>query len=195
MRRKLFQRVRAKIVNRLFMAKPSFCPQLMEIYGFVYDISQIQVAIASLAEGPREHLLSAPRCLCKQIMKASQTHLYILEEYAEAQTSQREQNAKPTLDNTVEKIQNALENVCKAAQKQARLYQESIRDMSELEDTTGVELYQVGCGPRGAAGLCGRTRGSRGGGDQAHLPGLSTTAGARNALRSRGTVACLIALG
>ncbi len=35
-----------------------------------------------------------------------------------------------------------VEKVCKAAQKQARIYQESIRDMSELEDTTGVELYQ-----------------------------------------------------
>eukprot|EP00951_Prasinocladus_malaysianus_P010941 scaffold80734_cov29-Prasinocladus_malaysianus.AAC.1 len=76
-------------------------------------------------------------------MKASQTHLYTLQEYAECQTVQREQHAKPTLDNLVEKIQSALESVCKSAQKQARLYQESIRDMSELEDTTGVELYQV----------------------------------------------------
>lgn len=35
-----------------------------------------------------------------------------------------------------------VERVCKEAQKQARIYQESIRDMAELEDTTGVELFQ-----------------------------------------------------
>ena len=32
--------------------------------------------------------------------------------------------------------------MCKEAQKQARMYQESIRDIAELEDTTGVELFQ-----------------------------------------------------
>jgi len=76
-----------------------------------------------------------------QIVRENQTHLFTLTEFAEVQTQQREQHAKPTLDNLVEKIQTTLENICKAAQKQARLYQESIRDMSELEDTTGVELY------------------------------------------------------
>ena len=35
-----------------------------------------------------------------------------------------------------------VEKVCKEAQKQARIYQESIRDMAELDDTTGVELFQ-----------------------------------------------------
>ena len=35
-----------------------------------------------------------------------------------------------------------VERVCKEAQKQARIYQESIRDMAELDDTTGVELFQ-----------------------------------------------------
>lgn len=35
-----------------------------------------------------------------------------------------------------------VERVCKEAQKQARIYQESIRDIAELEDTTGVELFQ-----------------------------------------------------
>ena len=35
-----------------------------------------------------------------------------------------------------------MERVCKEAQKQARIYQESIRDIAELDDTTGVELFQ-----------------------------------------------------
>lgn len=35
-----------------------------------------------------------------------------------------------------------LERVCKEVQKQAALYQESIRDAAELQDTTGVELFQ-----------------------------------------------------
>jgi dynein heavy chain len=35
-----------------------------------------------------------------------------------------------------------LEQVCREVQQQAALYQESIRDASELEDTTGVELFQ-----------------------------------------------------
>jgi hypothetical protein len=36
----------------------------------------------------------------------------------------------------------ALEKLCRDVQAQAVLYQESIRDASELEDTTGVELLQ-----------------------------------------------------
>jgi dynein heavy chain len=36
----------------------------------------------------------------------------------------------------------ALERLCRDVQAQAVLYQESIRDASELEDTTGVELLQ-----------------------------------------------------
>lgn len=38
-----------------------------------------------------------------------------------------------------------LERVCRDVQQQAALYQESVRDESELGDTTGVELGQVGC--------------------------------------------------
>lgn len=39
-----------------------------------------------------------------------------------------------------------LEQLCKDVQAQAVLYQESIRDASELEDTTGVELYPAAAG-------------------------------------------------
>jgi hypothetical protein len=50
--------------------------------------------------------------------------------------TQRSQQWSPALHAQV------LETVCCEVQKQARLYQESIRDVSELEDTTGVELLQ-----------------------------------------------------
>lgn len=39
-----------------------------------------------------------------------------------------------------------LEQLCKDVQAQAVLYQESIRNVSELEDTTGVELYPAASG-------------------------------------------------
>lgn len=39
-----------------------------------------------------------------------------------------------------------LEQLCKDVQAQAVLYQESIRNASELEDTTGVELYPTAAG-------------------------------------------------
>lgn len=39
-----------------------------------------------------------------------------------------------------------LEQLCKDVQAQAVLYQESIRNASELEDTTGVELYPAAAG-------------------------------------------------
>lgn len=34
-----------------------------------------------------------------------------------------------------------LEQLCREVQQQATLYQESIRDAAELQDTTGVELF------------------------------------------------------
>ena len=62
--------------------------------------------------------------------------------------STREHKAKPALEAIVEKVQKVLERVCREVQKQARLYQQSVRDQTELEDTTGVELLQgrsAGC--------------------------------------------------
>ncbi len=59
------------------------------------------------------------------------------------QVNTREHKAKPALESIVEKVQKVLERVCREVQKQARLYQQSVRDQTELEDTTGVELLQV----------------------------------------------------
>lgn len=43
-------------------------------------------------------------------------------------------------------VLQVLEQLCKDVQAQAVLYQESIRNASELEDTTGVELYPAAAG-------------------------------------------------
>lgn len=56
--------------------------------------------------------------------------------------STRQNKASHQLEAAVERVQQVLERVCREVTKQAKLYQESVRDESELEDTTGVQLYQ-----------------------------------------------------
>jgi len=51
-------------------------------------------------------------------------------------------------------MQAVLERICRDVTKQARLYQESIRDESELTDKTGVNLYQVRSRRWPRAALC-----------------------------------------
>ena len=75
-----------------------------------------------------------------------------VQEYADEQMQLREHKARPMLESIVDKLQKVLEKVCKEVQKQARLYQESVRDQTELEDTTGVELIQAGAGQGGGGG-------------------------------------------
>ncbi|KAK3267509.1 hypothetical protein CYMTET_23939 [Cymbomonas tetramitiformis] len=117
-RKKLFCQVRNRLTRRLFLAKPTFCPSLMELQGYVYELSEVR------------------------IMMANGNHLYNLDEYAELQISQRQHKAAPALEAAVERVQQVLEKICREVTKQARLYQESIRNDSELEDKTGVNLYQ-----------------------------------------------------
>lgn len=64
------------------------------------------------------------------------------------QVATREARAKPALDGIADRIQKVLERVCREVAATAALYQESIRDPSELADTTGVELG--GCARAGA---------------------------------------------
>lgn len=45
----------------------------------------------------------------------------------------RERTARPGLEAVVDKIQRVLEGVCREVQRQARLYQESVRDQAELQ--------------------------------------------------------------
>jgi hypothetical protein len=68
---------------------------------------------------------------------------FVLDDFAEAQTNQRTQKALPALESVYGRMEATLERICRDVTKQARLYQESIRDESELTDKTGVNLYQV----------------------------------------------------
>ncbi|KAG2501733.1 hypothetical protein HYH03_000233 [Edaphochlamys debaryana] len=123
-RQKNFRKVKSQIEDSLFLAKPTFCAHLMEIFAAVDEIR------------------STPFASCNN------AHLYALQEFAELQVNTREHKAKPALEGTVEKVQKVLERVCREVQKQARLYQQSVRDQAELDDTTGVELLQgrsAGC--------------------------------------------------
>ena len=115
-RKKLFNQVRARLVRKLFLAKPTFCPALMEINSLVHEITEVKV------------------------INASPNHLYTLDEYAEQQKAQREQKALPALESCCERAQAVLEKLCREVTAQAKLYQESIRDEAELEDKTGVQL-------------------------------------------------------
>eukprot|EP00242_Pyramimonas_sp_CCMP2087_P005349 CAMPEP_0198205188 /NCGR_PEP_ID=MMETSP1445-20131203/8681_1 /TAXON_ID=36898 /ORGANISM="Pyramimonas sp., Strain CCMP2087" /LENGTH=1441 /DNA_ID=CAMNT_0043877371 /DNA_START=94 /DNA_END=4415 /DNA_ORIENTATION=+ len=118
-RQKLFSQVRNRLTRRLFLAKPTFCPSLMELYSNVYELSKVQLMSIIPNHQP-----------------------YNLEEFSEVQITQRGHKAVPALEAVVERMQAVLEKICREVTKQARLYQESIRDESELEDKTGVNLYQ-----------------------------------------------------
>lgn len=39
--------VRARLSRRLFLAKPTFCASLMEIYGYVSDTNEVQLMVAN----------------------------------------------------------------------------------------------------------------------------------------------------
>lgn len=123
-RQKNFNRIRKQIEDNLFLAKPTFCPHLKEIFTYAAELRHVSFTTSNA------------------------NHLYQLQEYADLQMTTREHKARPALESIVEKMQKVLERVCKEVQKQAKLYQESVRDQAELEDTTGVELVQgrsAGC--------------------------------------------------
>ena len=115
-RKKLFNQVRARLIRRLFLAKPTFCPALMEINSIVHEMTEVK------------------------IVNASASHLYMLDEFAQQQTQQRTHKALPALESCCERGQAVLEKLCREVTAQAKLYQESIRDEAELEDKTGVQL-------------------------------------------------------
>lgn len=143
-RRKLFLRVRAKLEERLFLAKPTFAPAILSIVASISDLSSFPMTGATLphqedkikvAEGG--NLIDESAGIKEKVPTAKER----LEAYEKSQTNHREQIVKPRLEELISRVQVTLEGVCKEAQKQAKLYQESIRDLSELEDTTGVDLY------------------------------------------------------
>ncbi|KAF5838995.1 dynein heavy chain, N-terminal region 2-domain-containing protein [Dunaliella salina] len=124
-RQKHFRNVRQKVEDNLFLVKPTFSSHALEILAAACELKNVSFT------------------------SYNPTHLYTLQEWADLQTSTREQKARPMLESIVEKIQHVLEHVCRDVQKQAQLYQESVRDQAELDDTNGVELVQGRAAGRG----------------------------------------------
>ena len=89
-RKTLFNRVRQRIEERLFLAKPTFCSHLIDIHSHAADIAAVKMAYCN------------------------PNHLYQLEEYADLQLATREQKAKPALEAIAEKIQQ-VGGLCKVA--------------------------------------------------------------------------------
>ena len=145
-RKKLFNRVRSKVEERLFLARSTFVPSIASILGVISELQTFPMVGAqpshqedkAKAGDGMGGLVDESLGGGKERMPSAKEKL---EQYEKAMTVHREQVLKPKLEELVGRIQVALEQVCKEAQKQAKLYQESIRDLAELEDTTGVDLY------------------------------------------------------
>ncbi|BDA47981.1 hypothetical protein COCOBI_11-2380 [Coccomyxa sp. Obi] len=65
---------------------------------------------------------------------------YEIDRWADLQTSNREQHAKPALDALLKTAEQEAENVCRLVGRRAREWAQSVRDLSELADDTGVEM-------------------------------------------------------
>ena len=117
-----------QVVTREQKAKPAIESTSEKVQQVILPSESMSSILRSGNSVTQLHCAHVPRkpiCLCKT--SASTLHL----------PDVRHQSM-PNLPVTLQIV----ERVCKEAQKQARIYQESIRDMAELEDTTGVELFQ-----------------------------------------------------
>jgi dynein heavy chain len=103
-RQKNFNRVKKVIEGNLFQAKPTFLPHLKQIMAAADKIRLVNFSYAN------------------------PSHLYNLQEYSDLQATTRDQKARPALEQIVDEMQKVLELVCKEVNKQAKLYQESVRD-------------------------------------------------------------------
>ena len=56
----------------------------------------------------------------------------------------REQKARPAVEAVADKIQRVLESVCKEVNRQARLYQESVRDQVGQFSWFYISVGQIG---------------------------------------------------
>ena len=113
-RHKLYMQVREKLKRKLFLAKETFCPAMMELRSLIYDI---EITPLSLISG---------------------THLYHLDEFADQQQQHRSQKAVPQLESLVDRMQRILERVAKDVVTQERHYRVSVE--KELGDRTGISL-------------------------------------------------------
>ena len=113
-RHTLYRQVRERLKKRLFLAKPTFCPTLMEVYGFVTDVSN--TALSNI----------------------SNNHCYNIDEFAEQQHQHRIQKAIPAIEGFIERIQRVLEKVAREVITQERQYRASVE--KEIGDRTGISL-------------------------------------------------------
>jgi hypothetical protein len=51
-RQKLFAQVRARLTRRLFLAKPTFCPSLMELAAYVDELRDVQMLVTGQVGPP-----------------------------------------------------------------------------------------------------------------------------------------------
>ena len=77
-RQKLFAQVRARLTRRLFLAKPTFCPSLMELAAYVDELRDVQMLVTGQGQHDKQPS--------------------VLDDFAEAQTNQRTQKALPALE-------------------------------------------------------------------------------------------------
>ena len=113
-RHTLYRQVRDRLQKKLFLAKPTFCPTLMEIYGLVTDVSN--TALSNI----------------------SHNYCYNIDEFSDQQQQHRVQKAIPAIEGLVERIQRVLERVAREVITQERQYRASVE--KEIGDRTGISL-------------------------------------------------------
>lgn len=138
-RRRKFERKRAQLQRTLFLAQPTFCSPICELLKVIDEIRSLDLARLTPPTGKEARdnpLDTTPGKNSGHIHPGTE-----LKQYVRKQTEIRELELE-AINNRMQRVQSILEAVCREAQKQAKLYRESIRDLKELKDTTGVDLYQ-----------------------------------------------------
>lgn len=116
-RKRHFNRIVSQLEKRLFLAKPTFVNALLELHSHLYEVKCISFVDTSVQLPMHMERFSDRMCEWRN-------------------------NQMQAVQNAIEQAQDVLERVCKEVTRLARLYQESIRDESELNDTVGVNLEQ-----------------------------------------------------
>jgi dynein heavy chain len=172
--RKKFRAIRSEVKKQLFAVRPTFAGALQQIKAAVAELSSVSFAHANpnhtymLAEygelqaATREQKakpaldgavdkIQKVGLLCTAVTSTvpvmSGSHRAAIG--SAQQCTQHEQSLHPMHTGcALSMLVQVLEKLCKDVQTQAVLYQESVRDASELEDTTGVELYPAASGSK-----------------------------------------------
>ena len=129
-RYKLYCMQRNKLVRRLFLAKVSFCPTLVEINALCHDMQYTRLLSIDTAETPSARWVKAshdpPRWqLRAQPMVDTSAPAVRISDFLEAQQEVRGVAAK-TFEQHVDKLQALLEKVCRDVTTRARLSDETI---------------------------------------------------------------------